>query len=145
MLHVTALWYLGISLICPHIFLSQNCYNSTCLYSSNIGEILLYNSQLVVITYELIYIVQAAHRKGGNHCVTALFARNNLVSTPIGSNLWRSVVIWVLYFASRYLISNLLVTKIHLRIEEPRVIVDSGNGLAPTRACSGDFLSCGSF
>ena len=31
------------------------------LYSSNIYEILLYNRQLVVITYELIHVVRAAH------------------------------------------------------------------------------------
>ena len=34
------------------------------LYSSNICETLLYNRQLVVITYELICVIQAAHRKG---------------------------------------------------------------------------------
>ena len=32
------------------------------LFSSNICEILLYNRQWVVIMYELIYVVQAAHR-----------------------------------------------------------------------------------
>ena len=35
----------------PHVF-----------YNSNIIEILHYNQQWVVITYEVIYIVQAAHR-----------------------------------------------------------------------------------
>ena len=32
------------------------------LYSSNICEILLYSQQLVVLTYELIYVDWAAHR-----------------------------------------------------------------------------------
>ena len=36
------------------------------LYSSNICEILLYNRELVVTTYEPIYVVRAAHRYSRN-------------------------------------------------------------------------------
>ena len=36
---------------------------SQVLYSSNIYELLLYNRQLFVITYEIIYLDQAAHHK----------------------------------------------------------------------------------
>ena len=40
--------------------------------TSNICEILLYNQQLVVITYKLIYIVKDAHHWGKNHCEIGL-------------------------------------------------------------------------
>ena len=40
--------------------------------TSNNCEILLYNQQLVVITYELIYIVKDAHHWGKNHCEIGL-------------------------------------------------------------------------
>ena len=46
----------------PGVVDSNLLYNAHGLYSSNICETFLYNRQLPVITYELIFVVQAAHR-----------------------------------------------------------------------------------
>ena len=47
-------WFRRIKfVIIPHV-----------LYSSHINEIFLYNRQVIVITYELIYVVPASHRQG---------------------------------------------------------------------------------
>ena len=49
----------------PIDFVESNLlWNPHDLYSSNICEILLYNSQVVFIIYELIYVVKTAHRWG---------------------------------------------------------------------------------
>ena len=57
------LWYFDISVICP---LKSRRVDFVTIppyfYSSRFCEILLYNCQLVVIMYELIYVVQATHR-----------------------------------------------------------------------------------
>ena len=54
------LWYFDIS--APIDFVESNLLlYPHVLYSSNICEILLYNHQLVVLMYELIYVVQVAH------------------------------------------------------------------------------------
>ena len=44
------------------------------MYNSNICKILLYNRQLVFITYELIYVARAAHRQWGNRCGNRIIA-----------------------------------------------------------------------
>ena len=63
MLHIPALWYFDTSVTYPSDFEEANLFQyHHILYNSNIGEILLYNRQLVVITHELMYSVRAAHR-----------------------------------------------------------------------------------
>ena len=52
MLHIPALRYFDISVTCPHRFHRVKLVIiPPCLYSNNICEILLYNHQLVVITF----------------------------------------------------------------------------------------------
>ena len=55
--------------------------------------ILLYNRHLVVIMYELIYIVQAAYCLGKNHCEMGLI-RSNWCLHQILYLLWFSDIIW---------------------------------------------------
>ena len=63
MLPLPTLWYFDISVICPHSFRRGNFVLIPLnLYSSNICEISLYDRQLLVIMYELIHVVRAAHR-----------------------------------------------------------------------------------
>ena len=59
--HILVFWH--ISNMPPIYFVESNLFwYPHVLYSSNICEILQYNCQLVVITYELINVVRAAHR-----------------------------------------------------------------------------------
>ena len=59
MLHIRALWYFDTSVMYPNDFVQSNLLKHPhVLCCSNICEILLYQRQLVVITYELIYVVK---------------------------------------------------------------------------------------
>ena len=65
MLHIPALRYFDLSVIHPHtIRRFKIALIPPFLYISNICKALLYNGQLVVITYELICVVQAATARG---------------------------------------------------------------------------------
>ena len=69
--HTCTVAFWLINNIPPRISWNQICYKTNVLYSSNICEILLCNWQLVVLTYEMIYVVQAAHHSGKiivKHC-----------------------------------------------------------------------------
>ena len=79
MQRTVAFWH--ISNIPPSISQIQICYDTTVFYSSSISEILLYNRQLVVLSYELIYVVRAASHQG-----TMLLKQNNYLINPI--SLW---------------------------------------------------------
>ena len=66
--------YFDISVICPHRFrIVKFVMIPHDLDISNICEILLYKRQLVVIMYELIYVVPAAHR----YIVKIMLANHN--------------------------------------------------------------------
>ena len=80
--------YFDISVICPHRFrIVKFVIIPHDLDNSNICEILLYKRQLVVIMYELIYVVPAAHRLGKVivkrdyqkwHCSLQLYSENHV-------------------------------------------------------------------